>query len=285
MRRLKTIWRACLASLVSGWLASVALAEDSEKRRSGGPERNPLSPWYLSDSDRKWNFDALVGMELEPDYIGSDDSEVEPAGFLRAHLRDRRGNRYTFGFEEIGAVFYPGENWAFGVDIENEEGRESENEDLQGLPDGETTLEGEFSLYRRFGDSYATAIVQVDLLGRDKGNIFFLAYAYDYLAPSGRWLFSPRIDVSWGDAEHMQTEFGLTETQAAIIGQQPYSPGGGLKSATAGFLTERNFGRRWSVLGSLEVEHYFSKAADSPLIAVLGSDVNVEATLGVLFRF
>ncbi len=279
------VWCALALGSAVGFHPRVAAADGPKRSLSGGPEKNPLSPWYLNDSDRRWNFDALVGVELEPDYVGSDDSEVDLTGFLRAHLKGRKGNRYSFGFEEIGAVFYPGENWAFGVDIENEEGRESENEDLRGLPDGETTLEGEFSLYRRFGDSYAAVTVQVDLLGRDKGNIFFLAYAYDHLTANERWVLSPRIDVSWGDDEHMQTEFGLTPTQGEIIGQAEYAPGGGLKSVTAGFLTQRFFGRRWSLLGSVEVEHYFSKASDSPLIAVLGSDFNVEATLGAFFRF
>ena len=38
---------------------------------AGGPEKNPLSPWFLSDADRRWHVDGLVGVELEPDYVGS----------------------------------------------------------------------------------------------------------------------------------------------------------------------------------------------------------------------
>ena len=251
----------------------------------GGPEKNPMSPWFLSDAERWWHVDGLVGAELEPDYVGSDDSETEASGFVRALFKDRFGNRYALGIEEVGAVFYFGERWALGIDLEYEEGRETENADLRGLPDGETTLEGEFSLYRRFGNGYATAVVQPDLLGRGKGLVYFVGYAYDHLTPSERWLISPRIDVSWGDDEHMQTEFGLTPEQAEIIGQSEYTPGGGLKSTTVGLMVQRFFGRRWSLLASVEAEHYFSKAADSPLIAELGSDLNFEATIGAYFRF
>ncbi len=252
---------------------------------AGGPEENPQSPWFLSDADRWWHIDGLIGAESEPDYIGSDDSEVEPSGFVRALLKDRFGNRYSLGIEEIGAVFYFGDRWALGIDLENEEGRETENADLRGLPEGETTLEGEFSLYRRFGNGYATVVFQPDLLGRGKGLVYFIGYAYDYLAPSGRWLISPRIDISWGDDEHMQTEFGLTPEQAEIIAQPEYTPGGGLKSTTAGLLAKWNFSRRFSLLASIEAEHYFSKAADSPLISVLGSDLTFEVTAGLYFRF
>ena len=263
--------------LMFSWHSGIAWA--------GGPEKNPLSPWYASDTERWWRIDGLIGAELEPDYVGSDDSEVEPALQLRALFKDRFGNRYTLALGEIGAVFYPGESWAFAIDLEYEEGRESENEDLRGLPDGEATLEGEFTLFRRFGDGYAFAVFQPDLLDRGKGIVYFVGYGYDALSPGERWLLSPRIDVSWGDREHMQTEFGLTPEQAAIIGQPEYEPGGGLKSVTAGLTAQRFFGRRWSWLGSLEMEHYFSKASDSPLISELGSDINFEATIGLFFRF
>lgn len=263
------LWILCYPSVAAG----------------GGPEKNPLSPWYLSDAERWWHVDGLLGIELEPDYVGSDDSEIEPNGFLRALFKDRFGNRYTVGLGEVGVVFYFGERWALSLELELEEGRESENEDLIGLPDGETTLEGEFALLRRFGDGYAYAVFQPDVLDRGKGLVYFIGYGFDYLTSSGRWRFSPGVDVSWGDREHMQTEFGLTPTEASIIDQPEYTPGGGLKSITAGFTAERFFKRRWSWITSVEVEHYFSKAADSPLITNLGSEINFEATLGLYFRF
>ena len=250
-----------------------------------GPEKNPLSPWYLADAEKWWYVDGLIGAELEPDYVGSDDSELEPAALLRAIFKDRSGRRYTVATGEIGLALYFGENWAFTADFELEDGRESENEDLRGLPEGRSTLEGEFALFRRFGDGYGFAVLQPDLLGRGKGIVYFLGYAYDHLSSNGRWRLSPRIDVSWADDEHMQTEFGLTPDEASIIGQDPYSPGGGLKSTTLGLSAQWFFGKRWSWLASVEVEYYHSKAADSPLISVLGSDVTVEATTGLFFRF
>lgn len=252
---------------------------------SGGPEKNPSSPWYLYDADRWWHVDVLVGVESEPDYVGSDDNETEPTGFVRALFKDRIGNRYTVSFDEVGAAFYFGERWALTIDLEDEEGRETENADLAELPDGEETLEGELALFRRFGDGYAFAVYQPDLLGRGKGVVYFLGYGYDHLTASGRWLISPKVDVSFADREHMQTEFGLTVEQAALIGQPSYEARGGLKSVTAGLQVQRFFARRWSLLAAVEAEHYFSEAADSPLIATLGTDLTFEATLGVFYRF
>ena len=257
---------------------------DESMARPSGPEVNPLSPWYLSGSERRWHLDGLVGAELEPDYVGSDDSEIEPAVSLRGHFRDGFGNRYTLGLGEIGIAF-PLRRWAFTADFEYEEGRETENAALAGLPDGDATLEGEFALFRRFGDGYGFVVFQPDLLGRGKGIVYFVGYAYDFLSRDGRWRWTPSLDVSWGDREHMQTEFGLTEAEAAIIGQRTYTLGSGLKSATAGIAVERRFGRRWSLVLGVEAEKYFSEAADSPLLSTLGSDLTFEATTGLFLRF
>jgi len=252
---------------------------------AGGPEKNPLSPWYLADRERWWHVDGLVGAELEPDYVGSDDAEVEPALSVRGLFKDRLGNRYTLGLGELGFATYFGEHWAFTADLEYEEGRETENADLEGLPDGDATLEGEFALFRRFGEGYGFIVFQPDLLGRGKGIVYFIGYAHDFLSPGGRWRWTPTIDVSWGDTEHMQTEFGLTPEQAETIRQPAYALGGGLKSTTAGFSLERYFGKRWSFLVAVEAEKYFGDAADSPLLSVLGSDLTFEATAGLFFRF
>ncbi len=257
----------------------------ADKPATTGPEKNPFSPWYLRHAERWWHFDALVGVEVEPDYVGSDDSELEPAASLRALFKDRFGNRYTVAPGEVGAAFYFGDRWALTVDFELEDGRETENEDLRGLPEGRETLEGELALFRRWGDGYAYAVYQPDLLSRGKGIVTFIGYGYDHLTAGERWLLSPRVDISWGDREHMQTEFGLSTSEAAIIGQRPYTPGGGLKSTTMGFMAQRFFGRRWSWLTSLEIELYHDRAADSPLLSELGSEVTFEATIGAFYTF
>ncbi len=257
---------------------------------AAGPEKNPLSPWYLSDTERRWHVDGFLGIESEPDYVGSDDNESEPALQLRALFWDRFGNRYTLSFGEVGAVFPFGKRWAFTIDLELEEGRETENPDLQGLADGEETLEGEFALFRRIGNGYAFGVFQPDLLGRGKGIVYFLGYGHDFLSSGERWRLSPKVDISWADREHMQTEFGLTEAQAQILGLSAYAASGGLKSTTVGLAAERYFSRsflrgQWSLLGSVEAEIYHGKAADSPLLAELGSEVTLEASVGFFFRF
>ena len=61
------------------WIACACVLGFGAPLAADGPELNPSSPWYLADSDRRWRFDAFLGAELEPDYIGSDDGDVRDA--------------------------------------------------------------------------------------------------------------------------------------------------------------------------------------------------------------
>ncbi|MEM7482842.1 MAG: MipA/OmpV family protein [Acidobacteriota bacterium] len=253
------------------------------------PERNPQSPWYLQERDRWWDVEIFLGVESEPDYAGSDDSEVEPDADIRALFRDRKGNRYILSLGQVSGIFDLSPRTALQITLEYEEGRDRENPALAEFEEVRDTLEGQISLFRRFGNTYLAGVLQPDILGRGKGLVTFLALGHDR-AIGEKVLLSPRIDVSWGDSEHMRTEFGISAAVAAASGLAPYEPGGGLKSATAALGLRYDFSRqgssrKWSLLADLEVEHYFSKAADSPLIRDAGSDVTYEAAFGVLFRF
>jgi len=250
-------------------------------------ESNRFGPWYRAGEDDRWYFDVLVGAELEPDYAGSDDSEVEPGLDARVLWTSRRGDHYFLSLGELGAVFYPAEDWALEVFFEYEEAREvDENPALAGALQLDDTVEGQFTLYRRFGKAiYAAATLQPDLLDRGKGLVTFVGLGRDWLSASEKLFFNASVDLSWGDTEHMEAEFGLTPRHALESGLAEYSPSGGLKSATLKMGGLYTIGRRLDLVGALEVEHYFSEAADSPLLRDVGSDLTTEAAVGLLFRF
>ena len=127
-------------------------------------------------------------------------------------------------------------------------------------------------------------VFQPDILDRGKGIVTFVGASYDRML--GEQLrIGPRLDISWADAEHMQTEFGVTPGQARASGFAEYRPGGGLKSTTAGFSVQSFFKRRWSLLADFELEYYFDKASASPLIALEGSEITYEALIGAFFTF
>ncbi len=247
--------------------------------------RNPFSPWYRADDTDEWYFDFALGLESEPDYAGSDDNEVEPDLFARVIYKDRWNHRYFLSLGEAGAVFDLGDDWALSAVLEYEEAREDENSALRGLDEGEDTIEGQFTLARRFGDFTIAAVAQPDILGRGKGFVTFVGVGWDRFLVQDRLRVAAGIDVSFGDAEHMATEFAVSRNEAMRTSFSRYAPGAGLKSSTVDLGLEYFLSDRWSVLAGGEFEYYFSRAARSPLVDDEGSRFTYALSLALSYRF
>ena len=283
---MRTLNQLCLLLVALLGLACVSKDPTLSNRARHLPTRaqslNLFSPWTGATGDTGWTFDGFLGSESEPDYAGSDDSEVEPDLFLRALYEDGRQHRYFVSLGELGAWWHLADGWTLGTVLEYEQGRDNENEALNGFEDVDDTLEGQFTLARRLGDFTLAAVVQPDLLNRGKGLVLFGGLGYDRML-GDRWRLALATDISTGDAEHMEGEFGISQAASAASGLTPYAPGAGLKSTTLGVGLERFFGSGWSVFCGAELEYYFSRAADSPLIQDEGSDLTYELGLGLRY--
>ncbi len=253
----------------------------------GQTEVNPRGPWYLQSQSRgDWRFEAYFGMEYEPAFAASDDYETEPTLDLRALYTGPNGTRYRISLGEVAATFDLNEKLAAQVKLEYEEGRDGEDVAiLENFEEVRTTLEGEFSLFYKWGPAYGFAVFQPDLLGRGKGMVYFIGAGRDWMSQDGDLFIGSRIDLSFADADHMMTEFGVSEIDALNSGLEPYTPGDGLKSSTASLFIEYKLNEKWSLFSDLEAEYYFSKATDSSLIKQYGSSTTYEFLLGAGFRF
>ncbi|MEM7305426.1 MAG: MipA/OmpV family protein [Planctomycetota bacterium] len=264
--------------------AVACVAPGEGPRPTTAQSRNLMSPWTAARGEPGWTVDLTLGIESEPDYAGSDDSETEPDLFARALYEDRRGHRYILNLGEVGAWWNLGDDWLLGTVLEYEQGRDNENTALTGFDAVDDTVEGQFSLARRFGDFSLAGVLQPDLLGRGKGFVAFVAGGYDRMLTE-RLRLALGADLSTGDAEHMDTEFGVSASAAAASGLAEYNPGAGLKSATVDVALEHFFTDRFSLFLTGSAEHYFARAADSPLIDVEGSDLVYELGLGLRYSF
>ena len=246
-----------------------------------------FTPWYLDTSDApRWSVDLGLEAGFEPDYIGSDDYEFEAFPYLVLTYRVNDQLRLRLTPETLGVAWDVAPRTLVQLVIENEEGRESsESEDLAQLPDGRDTVEAELTVARRLGSgSFLYATYQPEIQDRDKGTVWFIGAGHQFtLRPNV--LASLFADVSWGDAEHMRTEFGVGPAAAATLAVAEYRPSGGLKSSTLGAGVEWHFSERLSLLSRVEVEYYFDEAAASPLLRDLGSRTGFEVEAAVIYRF
>jgi len=273
------MWRSIAASIL---LLTQPLAAWSDDKFT----QNRSLPWYEGPVDSRWWAEAGLGFEIEPDYVGSDDYLVEPEVELGLFYKPGDKFRLTLTPMTLGLVWKPNTRNLLQLVIEDEEGRESgETTDLRALPDGNDTIEAELTYARRLGESsFAFATYQPEIQDRDKGQVYFIGAGnvWDFKSP---WQLTVIGDISLGDAEHMQTEFGVSENDSGLLGVPSYSPSGGLKSSTVNLIGERLIGKRWRFVIDGSVEYYFSEAADSPLLDELGATTTAEVEVSVVYTF
>lgn len=264
---------AVAAILILSLVAGLAVAARAQE--NGEPP---------DENESGWSFEAAVEVEMEPDYAGSNDYETEAALFARALYQDASGHLYFAGVNGLGAWWNLGGDWALGAALGYEEGRGSDNSALKGLDGQRDTLKGEFTLAREMGPWELAFTLQPDLLGRGKGLVTFLGAEWEgTLAENLR--VGAALDVSWGDSEHMKTEFGISPRESMASGLSAYSPGSGFKSTSLELGAEFPLNENWSVLATGGVEYYHGAAARSPLIADEGDRVTREFGLGLLRRW
>lgn len=107
----------------------------------------------------------------------------------------------------------------------------------------------------------------------------------DAVARQGPWVVSLGPRFSWADEDFTRTYFAVTPQDAANSGLAAYAPGGATTSAGVVGSAEYHFTRSWSLTGSLEYHRLFGDAADSPIVAELGSQDQFSATVGIRYWF
>jgi len=244
-----------------------------------------ITPCLADDGSKKWQFAIGVGIEREPAYTGSDVYSKEPSIALEAnyHLADDKKLWISLG--EIGVRWDINLGWAVAAALEYEPGRENNDDPiLDGFPEVKDTLEAQFTVKRSWGDTYLGAVLQPDILGRGKGLVGFIAAGYKFeLTP--KLSLKAGVDVSFADAEHMNTEVGVTTAVSEITGIAAYETSSGYKSTTLNLDLEYELNPHWSLVSSLGYEYYGKEMASSPLIDQFGERGNLELEAGLRYRF
>ncbi|RZS52336.1 MipA/OmpV family protein [Sphaerotilus mobilis] len=81
-----------------------------------------------------------------------------------------------------------------------------------------------------------------------------------------RWRFSVGSNITAANAESMQSDFGVSQAQAATSGYGAYAPGAGLRDVRTSATLSHRFNARTSVMLGLGISTLLGDAADSPLV-------------------
>lgn len=233
--------------------------------------------------DSGWEIEGQIGVENEAAYAGSDVYLSEFGGELTATYQDAGGNDYFIGLGEVGTRLAIGVDWTLSAKLEYEEGRDNASAPiLAGFRTVADTVEGQFALIRRFERWSIGAAFQPDLLRRGKGLVYFVGAGHE--RPFfGRARLLASWDVSWGDAEHMDTEFGVNARESLASGLAQYRPSSGLKSTTFALEASWPLTRASEVIVGFAVERYLGAASKSPLVDEAGNVFTYEAGLAIAF--
>ena len=230
------------------------------------------------------DLDIALGVEtsFEPDYQGSDDYEIDVLPLLQVTYKDW----LYLDSLALGAIWNLPYGFRLQTGISYEEGRESsDNDALDGLDDIDDTAVLDAGLFYDIGDLTLGFALEQDLLDQGKGLVTFLGARYTFEFLDGRLEVVPQVDISFANARHMRTEFGIKQSEADDSAFDAYRPGAGLKSY--GFATGLDFQltEHWTILGEAGIEFYGSEATDSPLLDEAGADYGAEIELALVYRF
>jgi len=260
-------WTALTAGLVLASLAAPALAQDDVEE---------------VDADEPIRTRVGIGPNLYPSFPGSDDYDIGPLiEFERA-----RGDA-LFAFEapddSFGFSLVDSGGFSFGP-VVNWEGARSAEDVGADLPKVKFSIEpGAFAAVDLGERFRLRAEVRKGLTGH-KGWIGIAGA--DFVARDGdEWLFSIGPRVTWSDDRYHDAWWSVAPADAVASGLPAYDPDGGIHAygATASFLTQ--FGPRWGIYTYAKYDRLVGDAADSPIVALLGSRDQLSGGVALTYVF
>lgn len=260
----------------SGLAGAVSGAFDTVR---GGIEL--LLPEGLRESDTRIRLGA--GFGTIPDYVGSNDYRLKGLPIIDIRWRER----WRVSFNRLSYSVVQRAGWEIGPFVKFKAGRgEDRNEILEGLGDVDAT--GQVGAFARYKTKYMLFNTEVrhGLSGK-RGTTFLSTFGHGIYKYENFGL-AAAIRVKWMCAEAMQTEFGITEAQAAnsAAGLEEFDPEGGLSNIDFNLFGRVKVTEKYRLLALVGYSRLFGGAAKSPLVAGgAGSRNQFRAGLGFTIDF
>lgn len=242
-----------------------------------------------AEVDRSLNFWS-VGAAYLPDYTGSDDYRVIPFGAVRWEVGDvvvrsdgpgLAADLYREG--PVTAGVYG--RWAAGRnDVDDAIVAllpEIDNSIIAGGFVDVTLAENLLTGFDRFT---VGARVGADILGRFDGAAWSTSATYT-TALSRTSLFVLSASVSGFSDDYADTLFSINAAGATASGLQAFQAEGGVQDIGLTSILTVGIGGEWNVSGILGVSQLQGDFADSPIVAVRGSETQVFTGVALGRRF
>ena len=266
-------WTAALAAaacVVLGFAAAFA----EEFSPPGGVT---VFGWYLSK--------ASVGLGVEPDYLGSNDYRFAPSGSVSFARKGAEPGAWGAPDDGFSVGLVGDKTLSAGLVGRWRSGR-GDDHDLRGFDKIDGTVEaGGYVNWWPADWLRVRGEVRHGVGGHDSWSADLGA---DAVGRTGSWVLSVGPRLSWAETAISPTPISdVTPTDAARspLGLQPVAAGGAFGSPGALASAEYRLSRTWSYMGVAEYRRLTGDAADSPIVAKLGSRDQFSASLTVRYAF
>lgn len=218
-----------------------------------------------------------------PDYEGSDEYEVRGFPDLEVTYSDWF---FLSGREGLGVNLLRGGPVTAGVALGFDGGRDQdENSALRGLGDVDETMEARAFATWTLDRLIVTASVKMDVLGEGHdGVVAELGAAYMFTPAPDLMVFAGP-SLTWADESYMQSYFGIDAAQSARAQRPGFDAGSGFKDVGATMVAIQRLTENWSLTGLVAYKRMLGDAADSPLVADLGSEDQIVTGIGLSYSF
>ena len=247
---------------------------------------------WIDDIAANSRYELGAAVHNSPDYVGSSIRSTSLVPVLAFEYRWLRvsasGASAILGFGQdprgpgASAAFIDRSDLKLGAGLRLDSGRKSSaSPDLAGFDDIRRTLRGRLYASYALTDRWSVASnVSQDLLGRQGGALASADLGYRLPLGAGTQMTFGG-GANWGNAQRMQTYFGVSDSASVRSGLPAYRPGAGLIDLHAGTGITTAFTPRWIGFASLGAAQLRGPAAQSPLTR---NTTSASVAIGLAYR-
>ena len=228
-------------------------------------------------------FTVALGVGSRPDYVGSDNYRIIPAGGFRGKVGPVSiSTRSTYVYADIFSRTAAKVDFDLGPIIGANFNRSTKIEDdvVDLLPELDTAIEvGVFAgvSLHDLTNPYDTLSFRIDakhdIAGANKSTV--ISPNVEFSTPLSRFTYvSASAGMDFVSAKYARYYFGITPAQSLITGLPVYTPDGGMEKWRVGVLVNQSITgdltHGISIWGTTEYSHLTGDIKDSPLVEIRG---------------
>jgi MipA family protein len=217
-----------------------------------------------------------LGAASMPSYKGSDESKTKAVPLVNV----QKGRFFVRSDAGIGMNLYEDSHFTVGVSVNKMAGYDEEDAPA-GIGEVKDALGGRVFVTTRFGGAVGTFSATQSLSEKERGLQLDARVSYPWRA-TDRLTIVPSFAISAGNAEYMNSYFGINAERSVRSGLPQYQMNGGVKEVSLSILANYKITDRWAVTGGLVTSQLLGDAGDSPIVKRKSSATGI---LGLTYAF